>query len=438
MSTPLLAIICGIGILAWTAVIYKGRALRRDHHNATVWAYWWSFVFLAAAVTLPLPPILQPLDGLTRRRGFAYFLSDTAALLTCWCWVAYLHGLNTPNPAGARAVRRLAGLIVGALGFMAARFALAPGRVEHQFGLEPTAIYLALYRLGFLGVIGLHLRHIIALLHDYAAKVRQQYPTLHRRLQLINWAAKFGVGFVGAESLRIVLPAFPQLPGALLMLATVLLLVTSLTLRSWMRLMQHIARRWPTLGRIYGWLRDFHACWRLYPLWRALYPVAPPLSFLPAPAPLGAWRAWRDVSFHLCRQVIEIRDWSLALRTYQQPDAADLARELSQRRGRGATELATLSEATNLALALCAWRETQCTSADQPPAQCATDVDSPHDAPMTGPAANELATLLQVAAHFARSPLIRRILAQPGQSTSPAKRSPSRGSSGATGGTTRV
>ncbi len=438
MSTPLLVIICGIGILAWGAVIYKGQALRRCRRDPAVWAYWWSFVFLATTVTLPLPPVFQRLDGVAGRRGFAYFVSDTAAFLTCWCWVAYLHGLNAPNPAGARAVRRLAGLIAGTLGFMAARFTLAPGRVEHQLGLEPTAIYLALYRLGFLAIIGLHLRHIIALLRDYAAKVRQQHPALHKRLQLISWAARFGAGFVGVESLRVVLPAFPQLPGALLMLATVLLLVTSLTFRGWLRLTQHIAHRWPAPGRIYSWLRDFRACQRLDPLWRALYPVAPSLSLLPAPAPLGGWRAWRDVSFHLCRQVIEIGDWSLALRSYQQPDAADLTREFSQQTGCGATELATLGEATNLALALRAWKETQQAGSDRPPAQRTSDAGNPHGVPTASPATDELATLLQMADHFARSPLIRTILAQPSQSTSPANRSRSPGSPDTTGGTARV
>lgn len=410
MTAGTLAIICGLGVLAWATVLYKGRALWRNPRDPAIWVYWGGFLCLAATLTLPLPPVFGRIDRLIGLQGFAYLLGDIAGLLACWTWLAYLYRLNTPNLAATRASRRLAWIVAAALGFMALRFAAAPGRVEHQLGSDRTAVYMALYRLVFLGVMGLHFAHAIPLLKEYAAVVPR--PALRARLRLMTWAAGFGLGFVGYESLRVIPPPLPEVGGALLMLIMLLLLVAGFTFGAWRSLWRELERRWSAPAAARDWFESFRVCRCLYPLWRALYPVNPSISFLPAPAPFGIWLLGRDVSFCLWRQVIEIRDWSLELRPYQMPEVMCLAEDLGRRAGLPPVDLPSLAEAANLAAALHAWHRTRLGAIlDSPVFQHATGADDRADVPPMGSEpGSEIAALVQVAEYFAHSPLVRTVV----------------------------
>ncbi len=410
MSAGTLAIICGLGALAWATVLHKGRVLWRNPRDPAIWVYWSGFLLLAATLTLPLPPVFRWIDGLVGLKGFAYLLADLAGLLACWTWLAYLYRLNTPDPVATPAIRRLALIVAAALGFMVVRFAVAPGRLEHQLGPDRITVYMALYRLVFLGVMGLHFAHAIPLLRNYAAVVPR--PALRARLRLMAWAGGFGLGFVVYESLRVIPPPLPEVGGALLMLMMVLLLVASFTLGAWLSLWRGLERRWSALTAARDWFERFRVCRRLYPLWRALYPVNPSLSFLPAPAPFGVWLLWGDVSFCLWRQVIEIRDWSLELRPYQVPEVAGLAEELGRRAGLAPTDLPLLVEAARLAAALHAWHQAHLGNAPNPPVvQPDNSAEDRVDVLPEGiEPRNEMADLLRVAEQFAHSPLVRTVV----------------------------
>lgn len=410
MTAGTLAIICGLGVLAWATVLYKGRALWQNPRDAAIWVYWGGFLCLAATLTLPLPAVFRWIDELVGLQGFAYLLSDMAGLLACWTWLAYLYRLNTPDPAAMRASRRLALIIAAALGFMVLRFTVAPGRVEHQLGPDRIAVYMALYRLIYLGVMGLHFAHAIPLLRDYAAVVPG--PALRARLQLMTWAAGFGLGFVVYESLRVIPPPLPEIGGALLMLMLVLLLVAGFTLGAWRSLWRGLVRRWSAPAAARDWFERFRVCRCLYPLWRALYPVNPSISFLPAPAPFGIWVLGRDISFCLWRQVIEIRDWSLELRPYQMPEALRLAEELGLRARLPPVDLSPFAEAARLAAMLHLWHRALHGAVPGPPGpQHVIGANEHADMPPEGiEPDDEIADLVRVAHYFAHSPLVRVVV----------------------------
>lgn len=322
MTTGTLAIVCGMSALVWSIVLYRGRALwkgrtsRREQRDPTPWAYWGGFLALALALTLPLPPVFVRVDQLAGQPALAYLLGDTAALLTFWTWLAYYQRLNGPDPAAAQAMRRLAWIVAGAVGFMSLRFIVAPGHAHHQLGSTPETIYMALYRLVFLGVIALHLHHTIARLRDYAATTRTYDPALHTRLQLMIWSARFGLAFVGFEGLRVIPPPLPEVGGALLSLTAILLLAAGLTVQTWVGQWNSVADRWARLAERWHWLRHFQAYRYIYPLWHALYPVKPSRSLQWPPKdtparerkiiypPLAARWCWWNLPFHLHRQLV--------------------------------------------------------------------------------------------------------------------------------------
>ncbi|MFI5782905.1 MAB_1171c family putative transporter [Nocardia sp. NPDC051570] len=108
----------------------------------------------------------------------------------------------------------------------------------------------------------------------------------------------------------------------------VILFAIGLTMPSW----------GPRVSAAHGLARDYVACARLYPLWRALLQATPELA-LTASMPrtrFADWLTLRDVSYRLYRRVIEIQDARHALRGYPpldppiQAEGHDVAAEASR------------------------------------------------------------------------------------------------------------
>src|SRR6185503_4823752 len=161
----------------------------------------------------------------------------------------------------------------------------------------------------------------------------------------------------------------------------------------------------PHLGvpAAYRWCARYAACRRLYPLWRALYHAAPHIALDPPASALGDATHVADVSFQLCRRVIEIRDGCLEMRRYADPAIAVAARAEAARAGLAGDDADAFVEAACLAAALRAH---------------ATGQPVAHEVavPATGGGADdvdgEAGFLCRVAA-FVGSPLLRQVLATP-------------------------
>lgn len=376
-------------VLAWGAVAYKGLSLWRHPSDPAARAYWAGFLALALNMTLLMPPITGWIDGVTGVPSLTYLICDAAALFTCWVWLACLYQLNKPDHRAARAVCWFGMLVIAGLAYFSLRFIIAPGQVQHRLSGDIRGLYLASYRLLFVGIIAAHMAYFIVLLRRYAAEVHR--PTLRLRLHFMMLAAGLVIGFSANESLRTLGVPSPEVIGALFLLAAVFAMVMGLT----------FSRR---LDRALNAGRDYWLCFRLYPLWRALYPVNSGLSFLPTPDVRRRFFPLDSLKFVICRQVTEIRDWQIALRPFQRPGVAPPVHTRGARRGRCPDDAAAFSEAWHLVAALRSWHEARLVgeSGDRERALSATD--GHHRTPALGEAdwREEARYLAKVAWHFIR------------------------------------
>jgi hypothetical protein len=389
MSGGIAGLMLGGALLSWSAVAYKLVALWRRPSNPAAWAYWAGFLTLALNMTLLMPPITSGIDRAIGVESVAYLICDVAALLTCWIWLVCLYQLNKPDRQAARMVRRFGALVAVAVMYFLLRFAVAPGRVQHQLSVDPRDFYLAGYRLIFVGLIALHMGYCIVLLRRYAAEV--QRSSLRLRLRFMQLAAGLVIGFSLNESLRIMHLPSPEIMSALFLVAAVLAMVVGLT----------FSRR---LDRALVAARDYWQFFRLYPLWQALYPVRPELSFLPEPCLRRRCFPQEDLVFAICRQITEIRDWAVALRAFQGARLPDVTERAGFRAGTSTVDHAARSEARQLALAVHAWRS-RGASAVTPESSPSAATDSlAVSAPLSGAAdwREEAAHLVRVSDHFVR------------------------------------
>ena len=212
----------------------------------------------------------------------------------------YLCQLNAADSVSRRVLHAMAGIIAGVIIFLAGRFIVAPGSTSTVLAPSRSAMYMALYRLAFLGALGLMARASILLLQRYRRAVPPS--ELADRLRLMCWAAYVFVAFVLFESLRtvrVVPTQVPQAVGETMLLLFVLLLVLSLTTTIWGPFVR--------LPSLLAWLDNYHQQRYLVPLWRALYHVNPTQSLASRPGPLGAWLIVQDLHFRLLRLVVEVR-----------------------------------------------------------------------------------------------------------------------------------
>jgi len=387
MSGSIQTMMLGGALLAWCAVVYKGQALWRYPANPASWAYWAGFLALALTMTLLMPPVTGWIDGTAGITDLSYLIGDAAALLTCWSWLVCLYQLNKPDRQAAGAVRWFGALVVTALAFFSLRFSIAPGQVQHRLSADPQGLYLAAYRLIFVGIIAAHMAYFIVLLRRYAAEA--QRPTLRLRLHFMTVAAGLIIGFALNESLRILRFPSPEVISAAFALAAVLAMVVGLTFGH-------------RLDRLYRAARQYRLYLRLYPLWRALYPLAPDLSFLAAPSLRHQFWPRDDLGFVICRQVIEIRDWAIALHSFQLPSMGvqDDAREAIG--GRYSVDREASDEASQLVAALRSWQDqgTVGEPGDRDPAPAVPHSYRNPPAPDTTDWRQEARHLARVAQHF--------------------------------------
>ena len=394
MSGGIQGLMLGGALLSWGAVAYKLVILWRRAANPAAWAYWAGFLTLALNMTLLLPPITGGIDRAVGVASLAYLICDAAALLTCWIWLVCLYELNKPDPRAARMVRRCGALVAVALLYFVCRFAVAPGYVQHRLSADPRGLYLAGYRLIFVGIIALHMGYFIVLLRRYAAEVRRS--SLRLRLRFMTLAAGLVIGFSANEGVRILRLPSPEIVGALCLVAAVLAMVVGLT----------CSRR---LDRALVVATDYWRFVRLHRLWRALYPVRPELSFLPAPGLRSRYLPPEDLAFTICRQITEIRDWAVALRPFRGAAPPEGTAGPAVRARTAPLDHAACSEARELAVAVHAWRGGGTSAATRGSAPSATPGHVAAPAPNAGAVdwREEAAYLARVSDYFVRD--LRRL-----------------------------
>jgi hypothetical protein len=392
----------GPAMLTWAAVIFKLPAMRRSPRDSALRAYWLALLALSLALTVLLPPVHLAIDRLVGVPNLSRLLGHSLALAAAWAAQAFLLRLNYLGPTAWRRTRRYGWALAATVVVMAVLFALAPVDVETtQFmGRYADASFMLEYWLAFLAYLGLAQWNVAHLSWRYARL--SDRPALRLGLRLTAAGGVFGLGYVVHEGLYLAVRrldlGYPlgvkeRVTQVLLASAAGLIVIGS-TMPAW----------GPRVGlpRLWRWIAQYGAYRRLYPLWLALCRSSPEIALVPPSPVVVDALAVRDLDLRLYRRVIEIRDGRLALRPYLDPRAANAAHALGQDAGLSGEELQVVVEAASLAAALRAKKRRRRPPAGgpRPEAPGATDLEG------------EVAWLERVADCFARSPLVRAVLAE--------------------------
>jgi hypothetical protein len=388
-------------LLAWTAVVFKLPAVRRNPHDPGPRAYWLGLVGVALTLTVLLPPVYLAVDRLTGVPNLARLLGHGLALAAGWSVQAFLLLLSYPAATAWPRIRRRGWALATALVAMSTLFVLAP--VDDET-MEFTSRYadaplIPEYWLLFLAYLGLTGVEVVRLSWHYAGL--SDRPALRLGLRLTAVGALFGLGYITYEGSYVAMRRFGlgAPPGDLQAVTQALLagaaglIVVGSTMPTW----------GPRIGlpRLWRWFSRYRASLRLRPLWLALCRSSPEIALVPPTAWVVEALTARDLDFRLYRRVIEIRDGRLMLRAHLDPRAEARARTLGRAAGLSGDGLEAVVEAASLATALRARRKLW------PPTSTGA-VGTPGGRDLE----TEVAWLTEVAKCFVGSPIVRAVVAE--------------------------
>ncbi len=404
---PLLLLFAvGIAALAWRTVVQRGTRLRDGAPQLDRWVHWIGFVTLSLMITLPLPFVRSAVDGVARTPGLALYLQEVATLCTCWCWLSYLALIEGTRSRWQPVLfGGLAVLVIAATAFMGLRFSIAPGRGDIARlgpGADLVTRYLATQRLIYRAVMLLHAAYGSRLLRRYSAVVRSR-PALWARMRAMTWVLDFMILYAVYECLTILCPPLPDFGNSLNRLRAYLMVLVLAVPSGWYAHAVARIERWTGQQGPFAGFGTWRLHRRIFPLWRALRPIDPGRSLLPPPVRFDAWIPQADPSFRLCGEVMEIRDWSLALCRYVPAGTARIATWIAARANVPVADLPAFIEAATLAAGLWAWQRVKTVPGHEIGA-----IEPGHGQVDT--LADEAIFLGRVADFFVHSPLIAAVL----------------------------
>lgn len=348
--------------------------------------------------------------ALLDRPNVARILGDGLALGTSWAVQTFLWQLHDTDGRARHSIRICGMALLGALVAMTVCFVQIPvAREDIDLVLRhPADPFVLGYRLAFLSYLGVALVNVARLSRRYARGAAR--PSMRLGLRLVAGGALLGLLYAAHEALWVLAPRLglshllssSQTLPRLLMASGIGLMVLGSTLPGW----------GPRIGLdlFWHWLATYRSLVRLYPLWHDLCLELPHIALFPPRSPLTDRLNPRDVSFRLCRRVVEIRDGLLPLRPVA---AAYVAADAS--RGRtGALGVRVAIEAATEAIGLleAIWQPEH---HGEGPA-----VPAPWDSPAGADFAAEVTALERLARWYRRPEamrLLRQWLAEAGAAT---------------------
>jgi hypothetical protein len=381
-------------VLAWAAVGYKLRDLRRDPHNPTLRAFWITIILVAMGATIRIPSVYRGLENAT---GILAIWTEGLSVLGCAALQTTVL-LWTHPPRQARSKIRVRLPLFGVAAIVMVILVLqvpidttkanlaASG--ETPGGLYGRTPYVAESEIICLVMIIYTAvdtsRHFLR----YARLVDRHW--LRRGLRLMAASTMLAIGSCLASLIALVVLRLDlavldgaQAMAALIGASAVSVFFVGSTMPVW----------GPKLHRLQAYRQ-------LRPLWLALSQAVPEVVLHAShPRRLDRWRI-PDLDFRLYRRIIEIRDSRLALRPYLDQDVAAAARQLGQEANLEGDALRATIEASVLAGAIRA-------KARGRPAQAHPMDETPGGIDLAG----ELAWLTNVAKAFTGSPIVAAVVA---------------------------
>ncbi|MGW8555957.1 MAB_1171c family putative transporter [Streptomyces tubercidicus] len=333
-------------VVAWLAFAYKLSGLRKSPRDYALIALCGALLFSALSFTVAAPSVYH---GINRLVG----IPNSAALLSMGCVVVLLacqqvvltFWAHPPGLAWRRARPRVLAAVLVLAALIGLFVVMSPDDERpkdfslYYVGQPLYAGYLLIY-LVFYTVAEIEI-----------GRLSNRYATVSHRLWLRRGLRLTAAGSwltLGFSLIRITDIVLSQHSTVLRELETIAWVCGDMG-----ALMTHIGWTLPGWGPALSvprrWLRAWRQYRRLRPLWHVLHELTPTIE-LTAPAN-GFWSRFRPstLEFKVYRQVIEIRDGQLALRSYTDPDAVRIARELGRSAGCSGKDLQAIEEAAQLA-----------------------------------------------------------------------------------------
>jgi hypothetical protein len=306
-------------VLAWLAACYELPRLRRQK-DASLLALCAGFVLLAAGFTIATPTIYLHIDRLVGYPNISALLSEGCALIfAAALQVMLLLWLYPREDASARIwPRSLAFAVV--LAAMVILFLLAPRAPENPADFAASNArqpYFAAYLLLYMAAFMMMQIEVIRLCARCAGNCGR--PWLRRGLRTATAGAAFALIYSLARTADVTgalagLDARMWEPIARVGVGVGdILYLIGWTMPSW----------GPRLSAAWAWIVNYRAYRQLYPLWAALYMLAPQIALDPPRTRIGDILNTLDLHFRLHRRVIEIQDGILALRPHLATAVAD-------------------------------------------------------------------------------------------------------------------
>lgn len=303
-----------VGLGSWLALAAQARRAALARHGSRI-VLCVSIGALALSMTFQV--VASTLDAATGIPNLGRLLSNATVLVTVAAAELLLLRVRHGGQVEPAALHRRVLLLTGVLAGMVLLFAATPPDLASAIGgpqhltVTYNSPYVYLYVAYLGGVLMLATVGLIQLIRSATRRL------LRVALTVALLGSVCGVAYAVCKAVYLAsyqlggpLPPASEGPlaRALYVLATAAFLAAVAVPPAGQRL--DLAGAWCGRYRQYQ---------RLFPLWQALYTAMPSIAIDPQPTRLASLLTVRDLSFHLYRRVIEIRDAQLMLRPFGLP-----------------------------------------------------------------------------------------------------------------------
>ncbi|MGW2641615.1 MAB_1171c family putative transporter [Streptomyces sp. NPDC001348] len=388
-----------LSLITWSAFAFKLRDLARDWRNKELQQLCLAIATFAAPFGFAAPPVYTRIDALVGTPNITSLIIYTTVDICLTSFVALLVSWSSAQSKVRLHHRLILGYAIATVTTNWVLFFLGDATdTSHALDFDvhyAKSAYIWEFLLVHQTLFTVSMIGLIRLCWRYSRIVDE--PWLRRGLRIVTAGAVAGLGYslpkamslicdkLGISSLAfvnsVVAPMFASVSAALF--------AVGFTMPAW----------GVGLSRATAWISDYRTFRRRYPLWQAITQAFPEVVLVTPPA--SRRELVGDLRFFLGRQVIEILDGEMRLRSHLDTDLSRMTREIVAKQNITGDEAVAVAEAAQIAAALQARSSGHDASEGH-----GTDLDDAAD----GDLDKEGARLTQVAVAFSTSTVIPAVL----------------------------
>ncbi|MFI0806360.1 MAB_1171c family putative transporter [Streptomyces echinatus] len=388
-----------LSLITWSAFAFKLRDLARDRHNKELQRLCLAIATFAAPFGFAAPAVYTRVDALVGTPNITSLIIYTTVDICLTSFVALLVSWSSAQSKVRLHHRLILGYAIASVTTNWVLFFLGDGTdtshpldfdvhyAKSAYIWEFLLVHQTLFTVSMIGLIHLCWRY---------SKIIDE-PWLRRGLRIVTVGAVAGLGYSLPKAMSLICGNLGISPLAFVnsvvapMFASVsaALFAVGFTMPAW----------GVGLDRATARISDYRTFHRRYPLWLAITRAFPEVVLVAPPA--SRRELVGDLRFFLGRQVIEILDGEMRLRSHLDTDISRMTREIAAKQNITGDEAVAVAEAAQIAAAL----QARSTGHDVSDGH-GTDLDDAAN----GDLDKESARLTQVAVAFSTSTVIPAVL----------------------------